>query len=100
MAWRNVREFGELSMIPQTKLVLIINNLLADLLICQIFFRQMLEMSQFAKIPPPPNYPSIQYWPTETPCIDIEYIFQNWHMYVQINFHFDSQEHIYTYCTF
>ena len=35
------------------KLVLTINNLLADLLICQTFFRQMLKTSQFAKLPPP-----------------------------------------------
>ena len=55
MAGENVGEFGELSVICQTKqskLVLIINNLLANLLIRQIFFSQMLEMSQFAKIPP------------------------------------------------
>ena len=32
-----------------SKLVLTINNLLVDLLICQTFFRQMLEMSQFTK---------------------------------------------------
>ena len=41
-------------MISQTKTiqisVLIINNLIADLLIRQIFFRQMLKMSQFAKL--------------------------------------------------
>ena len=35
-----------------SKLVLIINNLLADLLFRQIFFHQMLEMSQFTKISP------------------------------------------------
>ena len=46
-------EFGKSSMICQTKpsiLVLTINNLLADLLIHQIFFHQMLEKSQFAKL--------------------------------------------------
>ena len=43
-------EFGELSAIRQTKLVLTINNLLADLLIRQTFFCQMLETSQFAKL--------------------------------------------------
>ena len=43
-------EFGKLSVICQTKLVLTINNLLADLLIRQIFFCQMLETSQFAKL--------------------------------------------------
>ena len=45
-------ELGELSAIRQTKLVLIINNLLADLLIHQTFFCQMLKMSQFAKLSP------------------------------------------------
>ena len=45
-------ELGESSMICQTKLVFTINNLLADLLIRQTFFRQMLEKSQFAKLPP------------------------------------------------
>ena len=46
-------EFGELSAIHQTKtirLVLQINNLLADLLIHQTFICQMLETSQFAKL--------------------------------------------------
>ena len=41
-------------MIRQTKLVLTINSLLADLLIRQTFLRQMLETSQFAKLLPPP----------------------------------------------
>ena len=48
-------KFGESSVIRQTKpskLVLTINNLLADLLIRQTFFRQMLETSQFAKLSP------------------------------------------------
>ena len=48
-------EFGKSSMIHQTepsKLVLTINNLLADLLICQTFFHQMLETSHFAKLSP------------------------------------------------
>ena len=36
-----------------SKLVLTINNLLADLLIGQTFFHQMFEMSQFAKLPAP-----------------------------------------------
>ena len=55
MAARNVGEFGKSSVIHQTKtskLVLIINNLLADQLICQIFFCQMLKTSQFAKLSP------------------------------------------------
>ena len=53
----NVGEFGESSIIHQTKLVLTINNLLVDLLICQIFFLQMLETSQFAKISPHQSFP-------------------------------------------
>ena len=43
-------EFGELFVIRQTNLVLTIDNLLADLLICQTFFRQMLKKSQFTKL--------------------------------------------------
>ena len=48
-------EFGESTMICQTnykpsKLVLYNNNLLADLLIRQTFFHQMLEKNQFAKL--------------------------------------------------
>ena len=46
-------EFGEPSMIRQTKsckLVLTIDNLLADLLICQTFFRQALKKSQITKL--------------------------------------------------
>ena len=57
----NVGEFGESSVIHQTKpskLVLTINNLLVNLLIRQTFFRQILETSQFTKLPPP-NFPSI-----------------------------------------
>ena len=45
-------QFGELSAIRQTKLVLTINNLLADLLIRQTLFCQMLKKSQFAKLSP------------------------------------------------
>ena len=48
-------EFGESFVIHQTKtikLILTINNLLADLLICQTFSCQMLEKSQFAKLSP------------------------------------------------
>ena len=40
-----------------SKLVLIINNLLADLLIRQTFFRQMLEMNQFANVSPRQSFP-------------------------------------------
>ena len=53
-------EFGKLSMIHQTKpskLVLTINNLLADLLICQTFFCQRLEQSQFTKLSPRQTFP-------------------------------------------
>ena len=39
------------------KLALTINNLLADLLIRQTFFRQMLESSQFAKLYPHQTFP-------------------------------------------
>ena len=57
----NFGKFGESSVIRQTKpskLVLIINNLVADLLIHQIFFCQMLETSQSAKLPPHQTFPS------------------------------------------
>ena len=37
---------------PSNLKILTIDNLLADLLICQTFFRQMLEKSQFAKLSP------------------------------------------------
>ena len=40
-----------------SKLVLIINNLLADLLIRQTFFCQILENSQFAKLSPRQTFP-------------------------------------------
>ena len=50
--YRIAGKFGELSAIRQTELVLKINNLLADLLIRQTFFRQMPEASQFAKFSP------------------------------------------------
>ena len=47
-------KYGELSMICQTKTIQIstynYNNLLADVLICQTFFRQILKKSQFAKL--------------------------------------------------
>ena len=50
-------EFDNSSVIRQTKLkpsnlVLTINNLLIDLLICQTFFHQMLKKSYFTKLPP------------------------------------------------
>ena len=50
-------EFGKSSVIRQTNLVLTIDNLLADLLIRQTFFRQMLEKSQFAKLSPRQTFP-------------------------------------------
>ena len=40
-----------------SKLVLIINSLLADLLICQTFFRQMLETSQSINVSPRQSFP-------------------------------------------
>ena len=43
-------EFGESSLIRQSKLVLTIKNLLANLLIRQTFFHQMLDKSQLAKL--------------------------------------------------
>ena len=48
-------EFGESFVICQTKpskLILTINNLLADPLIRQTFLRQMLKMSHFTKLSP------------------------------------------------
>ena len=52
----NIGEFGKSFVIRQTKTIqintYIINNLLADLLIRQIFFHQMFKMSQFAKLSP------------------------------------------------
>ena len=50
-------ELGKSSMICQSKLVLTIKNLLADLLIRQTFFRQMLKKSQFAKLFPRQTFP-------------------------------------------
>ena len=44
------------------KLVLTTNNLLADLLIRQTFFRQMLETSQFAKLSPCQTFPLYGSW--------------------------------------
>ena len=45
-------EFGELSTIHQTKLVLTINNLLADLLICQTFFAKCSKQVNSPNFPP------------------------------------------------
>ena len=49
---RKFDKFGKLSVIRQTKTIQMINKLLADLLICQIFFHQLLKKSQFAKLSP------------------------------------------------
>ena len=57
MAGGKFGEFGESSVIRQTNLVLTIDNLLADLLIRQTFFCQMLEKSQFAKLSPCQTFP-------------------------------------------
>ena len=43
-------EFGELSVIHQTKAIQISNNLLADLLIHLTFFCQKLKKNQFTKL--------------------------------------------------
>ena len=54
----NVGEFGESSMIRQTsKLVFIINNPLANLLVHQIFFSQLLKTSQFVNVFPCQSFP-------------------------------------------
>ena len=45
--------------LKSSKLVLAINNLLVDLLICQTFFHQMLKKSQFIKFYPLPKFPTI-----------------------------------------
>ena len=67
-AYRMAGKFAESSVIRQPKLVLTIKNLLADLVIRQTFFRQMLEKSQFAKPPPPPiNFPTIWYFLSKIP---------------------------------
>ena len=50
-------KFGKSSVIHQTNLVLTIDNLLADLLIHQTFFHQILEKSQFAKLSPCQTFP-------------------------------------------
>ena len=49
-------------MIRQTLTIQTGNNLVADLLIHQTFFHQMLKKSRFTKLPPPPppNFPAIQ----------------------------------------
>ena len=57
MAGGKFGEFGELYAIRQTKLVLKINNLLADLLIRQTFFHQILEISPFAELSPRQTFP-------------------------------------------
>ena len=48
---------GKFAKLKPFKLVLTINNLLADLLICQIFFCQMCKKSQFAKLSPSQIFP-------------------------------------------
>ena len=58
--WGGFGKFGKLSMSRQTKqskLVFTINNLLADLLIHQTFFCQMLKES-ICQTVPPPNFPA------------------------------------------
>ena len=48
----NLVNCPQFTKLKPSKLVLTVNNLLADLLIRQTFFHQMLEMSQFAKLSP------------------------------------------------
>ena len=65
----NLANPSSFAKLKSSKLVLKINNLLADLLICQTLFHQMLEKSQFAKLShhqtfPPPNFPAIRYYHT------------------------------------
>ena len=55
LAGETFGEFGESSVIRQTNLVLTIENLLADLLIRQTFFLQMLKRVNS------PNFPTIRY---------------------------------------
>ena len=60
IAWK----FGKSFMICQTKTILIStynNNLLADLLIRQTFFRQRLKQSKFAKLYPCQTFPLYRY---------------------------------------
>ena len=60
MRWAKSGKFGErpwLTKLTPSKLVLAINILLADLLIRQTFFRQILEKSQFTKFPPRQTFP-------------------------------------------
>ena len=58
-----------------SKLVLIINNLLTDLLIRQTFFRWMLKMSQFTNIPPAKVSLNTVANPAEfISCINIDFI--------------------------
>ena len=57
LAGENIGKFGESFVICQTKTIQIINNLLADLLIHQTFFHQMLKKNQFAKLSPRQIFP-------------------------------------------
>ena len=52
--WRgeSLANHPQFAKLKPSKLVFTINNLLADLLICQTFFHQTLETSQFAKLSP------------------------------------------------
>ena len=53
----NLANRPQFTKLKPSKLVLTTNNLLADLLILQTFFRQMLEMSQFTKFSPRQTFP-------------------------------------------
>ena len=56
-SWANSANHSWFAKLKPTKLVLTINYLLADLLICQTFFHQMFEKSQFAKLSPRQTFP-------------------------------------------
>ena len=53
----NLANHPRFAKLKPSKLVLTINNLLADLLICQTFFHQMYKTSQFVKLSPHQTFP-------------------------------------------
>ena len=53
----NLANRPQFAKLKPSKLVLTINNLLADVLIQQTFFRQMLETSEFTKLSPCQTFP-------------------------------------------
>ena len=71
MAGSKLDEFGKSSTIRQTKVVVTINNPLADLFILQTFIHQMLEKTKLAKHSP------YQTLPLYSNCNDAIYIVLN-----------------------